>query len=115
MPTSNPSSGASGTVTLTYNGVFHVTMNTSTGTGHITATETGDFVFVPVDSTQPSYTGHFTTWDGVNFNFQNFHTADTFNLRGIGSDGSVLLFHMNDNLTISASGVTNSFSNMRCG
>jgi hypothetical protein len=115
FPTANPCSGATGTVTITFNGEFHVTLNTSTGTGHLTATETGNFVFVPDDPTQPTYTGHFTLWSGENINFQNFQASDTFHQRGIGSDGSVLQFQMNDDLTISASGVTNTFSNMRCG
>ncbi len=115
MPVPNPCSGVPGTVTLTYNGVFHVTMDTSTGTGHFTATQTGDFVFVPDDSTQPTYTGHFTIWDGANVNFTNFTATDTFNLRGIGSDGSVLAFHMDDHITINATGVVVSFDHMHCG
>ena len=116
FPTTNPCSGAAGTVTLTYNGVMHVTMDSSTGTGHFTATSTGDFMFVPVDLTQPTYTGHFTMWDGANGNFTNFEASDTFNLHGTGSDGSVLAFHMDDHITvINTSEVVVSFDHMHCG
>ena len=64
---SNPCTGDLGTLTLTYNGVFHVTELTSgigAGTFWATGTLTGTFSFVPFDSSKPSYTGRFTTWFG---------------------------------------------------
>ncbi len=114
FPVLNPCSGAPGTVTITYNGVFHVTMDTTTGTGHFTTTTAGNFVLVPDDQTQPTYTGHFAIWDGANQNIQNFAATETFNLQGTGSDGSVLKFHEVAHLSFSATGVTISFDKTAC-
>ncbi len=115
FPILNPCSGAPGTLTITYNGVFHVTMDTTTGTGHFTSTSAGDFVFVPDDPTQPTYTGHFAMWDGANQNIQNFAATETLNLRGTGSDGSLLKFHEVAHFSFSATGVTISFDKTACG
>lgn len=71
---SNPCTGDLGTLTLTYNGVFHVTELTSgigAGTFWATGTLTGTFSFVPFDSSKPSYAGRFTTWFGDNDNLRN--------------------------------------------
>ena len=114
-PGANPCTGASGTVTLTFNGVAHVTLNTATGTGHITETQAGDFVIVPDDSTQPTFTGHFAEWDGANFNIQNFAATATLNGHGTGSDGSTITFHMLEHFSVSATGVILSFDQMHCG
>src|SRR5260370_23939074 len=58
FPSNNPCTGAPGTLTLTYNGVFHATELTSgqgAGTFWVTGTMTGAFVFTPDDvATQPS-------------------------------------------------------------
>ncbi len=114
FPNSNPCTGAPGTVTLTFNGVFHVTMDNTTGTGHMTETMTGDFVFVPDDPTQPTFTGHFTSWDGENQNIQNFTATATFNLHGTGSDGSRLQGHFLAHISVSATGITILFDKMTC-
>lgn len=114
----NPCTGVSGTLTLTYNGVFHVTVLTSgqgAGTSWATGTLTGGFSFVPDDAAQPSYTGHFTTWFGDNNNLQNGSETSTLNLHGTGSDGSTLTFHDVAHMSVSASGVTISFDKASCG
>jgi hypothetical protein len=64
FPAANPCTGAPSTATLTYNGVMHYTVNKA-GDVWATGTQTGSFVLVPDDPTQPTYTGHFTTWFGV--------------------------------------------------
>ncbi len=110
----NPCSGVPGTVTLTYNAVFHVT-TLENGTYWATFTQTGTFSFVPVDASQPSYTGHFTIWDGDNWNNRNTTETATFMLRGAGSDGSTLTFHEVEHISSSASGATLSFDKLRCG
>ena len=110
----NPCTGAPGTVTTTFNGVFHVTMDPTTGTGHMTETMTGDFVFVPDDPTQPTVTGHFTGWDGENQNIQNFTATATFNLHGTGSDGSRLQGHILAHISVSATGMTIEFFKATC-
>lgn len=113
-PFANPCSGAPGTLTLTYSGVFHETINPA-GDVHLTTTIQGTFVFVPTDPTQPTYTGHVESWDGLSINHQNSVSHDTLNLTGTGSDGSHLRFHMIDHASVSASGVTLTFSDAVCG
>ena len=110
----NPCTGAPGTLTLTYNAVFHVT-TLANGTYWVTFTQTGAFSFVPFDSSQPSYTGHFTVWDGDNWNNRNTTETVTFMVRGTGSDGSTLMFHEVGHISTSASGATLSFDKLRCG
>src|SRR5258708_17899116 len=118
FPAPNPCTGAPGTVTLTYNGVFHVTALTSghgAGTDWATGTMTGDFVLTPDDPAQPSFTGHFTTWFGNSDNLQNGVEHAILVLHGTGSDGSTLQFHEVSHLSISASGMTVFFDKPTCG
>src|SRR5688572_26721516 len=61
FPEVNPCTGDEGTVTITYNGVFHVT-ELASGEFHLTGTLTGTFVFVPDDPELPTFSGRFTSW-----------------------------------------------------
>jgi hypothetical protein len=113
-----PCTNEPGTVTLTYNGVFHATELTSgqgVGTFWATGTMTGDFVIAPDDATQPSYTGHFATWFGDNNNLHNGTETSTLSLHGTGSDGSTLRFHEVAHLSVSATGLTVIFDKPSCG
>jgi hypothetical protein len=110
----NPCTGALGTLTLTYNAIFHVT-TLANGTYWATFTQTGTFSFVPFDASQPSYTGHFTVWDGDNWNNRNTTETATFSVHGAGSDGSRLTFHETEHVSTSATGMTISFDRPRCG
>ena len=113
--TANPCSGALGTLTLTYNDVFHGTMLPN-GTSWFTGTLTGTLLFIPVDSSNPTYTGHFTNWFGDENNQRNGVEHSTFNVNATGSDGSHLLFHENDQAATNANGVvTVSFQHAFCG
>jgi hypothetical protein len=115
MPSLNPCSGASGTLTTTVNDVFHFTQ-LANGTGWFTFTVEGSFSFLPTDPTQPSYTGHFQQWGNQNTNLHNGNSTFTFNIHGTGSDGSTLAYHEDAHFTMSATGViTVSFDNIRCG
>lgn len=110
----NPCSGADGTLTLTYNDVFHGTIN-KTGSW-FTGTLTGTLLFVPLDPSQPTYSGHFTNWFGDENNLKNDVEPSTFNVNASGSDGSHLVFHENDQATMNANGViTVSFQHAFCG
>jgi hypothetical protein len=119
----NPCSGALGSLTLTYNGVAHVTFLTSgvgAGTGWATFTATGDFAFTPSDPTQPSFTGQFTAWDGESFNLTNFAATGILHVNGTGSDGSSLSFHDVMHVTVlnplsSSPTVVVSFDKPTCG
>jgi hypothetical protein len=118
FPTPNPCSGVSGTVAITYNGVFHATFLTSgvgAGTGWATGTQTGDVVFTPDDPSQPTYTGHFTIWFGDDNNLRNGVEHSTFSVHATGSDGSTLSFHDVAHLSTSATGATFSFDKPTCG
>ena len=110
----NPCTGAPETVTITGNNVSHIT-TLANGTSWATGTSEGTFTFVPTDPTQPTYTGHFTDWFGDNNNLQNGTETSTFNLHGVGSDGSTLTFHEVTHLSVTATGVTMSFDKATCG
>ena len=112
--TPNPCTGVPGTVTITYNGVLHFTVNKA-GDFWATGTQTGSFVLVPDDPTQPTYTGHFTAWFGGSDNQQNEVEHSTFTIHGTGSDGSTLQFHDTMHLSLSANGAVVSFDKPSCG
>ena len=116
FPDTNPCSGAAGIVTLTYNGVVHVTLLRN-GTSHFTITQTGDLVFVPANSAEPTFTGHFTFWDGENENRSSDTDTEIFVVHAVGSDGSTVTIHEVEHVSVSASGVTISFDKpkLTCG
>jgi len=101
--------------------VSHVAVGTGTVGVRATDTKLAGEIFrkpiVPVDPSQPSYTGHFTTWFGDENNKQNEVEHSTFNVHhGVGSDGSILRAHDNAQATMNANGViTVSFDKFRCG
>ena len=110
----NPCSGAPGTLTITYSGFAHVTVNKA-GDEWDTGNLHGDFSFVPNDSTLPTYTGHFQQWFGDSFNRNNSVSHFTFNIHGTGSDGSTLDFHQNAHLNINTDGtISLMFDHMTC-
>jgi hypothetical protein len=90
--TANPCTGDLGTVTTTYNGVFHISFD-DTGGVHVTGTLTGTFEFAPDDASLPSFTGRFTNWFGQNIGANGQGFWSTFSLTGYGSDGSVIHFN----------------------
>ncbi len=114
FPAANPCTGANATVTITVNGVFHVTM-ISTSRSHVAGTETGSFVLAPVDPAQPTYTGHITTRFGANVDPDRMVLTSTFDIHGAGSDGSTLRFHDVLHVTLSDTRVVHIFDKPRCG
>lgn len=109
-----PCLGVPGTITLTYNGVFHVTVNKA-GDLWATGTETGSLIAVPLDTSLPTYTGHFTAWFGTSDNNQNSVDHSTFSIRATGSDGSTITFHDTAHMSTNANGVILSFDKPSCG
>ena len=100
----NPCTGAPGTITLfAQSAVFHITVNSKGFWSTFTATGTASFV--PDDPNQPSYSGHFATWDGENGNLRNGTETATFSIRVTGTDGSVITEHEVAHISFSASGV----------
>ena len=90
--TANPCTGDLGTVTVTSNGVLHMSADATGGT-HVTGTMTGTFEFQPFDASLPSFTGRFTNWFGGNIGANGQGFWSTFSLTGFGSDGSVIHFN----------------------
>ena len=102
------------TITITYNGVLHFTVNKA-GDFWATGTMTGTATAVPLDPSNPSFTGKFTTWFGTSDNKQNGVDHSTFTVHLTGSDGSTIKFHDTAHVSSSASGMTVSFDKARCG
>ena len=85
--TTNPCTGAPGTESVTFKGVAHTSVSAN-GSMHHTATVTGEILFVPDDSSQPTYIGKFTAWDGQNALGATITSTAAFHTTLTGSDGS---------------------------
>jgi hypothetical protein len=81
---------------------------------HITATFAGTFEAVPQDPSQPSFTGHFSSWFGVNSNQKNESDTATFTVVGKGSDGSTARFHVTAHFSVTPNGQVLEFEKPRC-
>ena len=93
----------SGTITQTFNGVIHITINKA-GDVWDTGTMTGPFVLVPDDPTIPTYTGHATTWFGDSINNQNLVSHFTINAHATAPNAPAFDFHEVGHFNTSASG-----------
>ena len=91
-----------GTVTLTYNSVFHFTIRPDGMTFIDTGTQAGTFTLVPTDSTLPSASGNFSDWFddhgvatfGPNGPLNGTDTAmGTMHVQGTFSDGATIDAH----------------------
>jgi len=109
----SPPGPATGMLTITFNGVFHVNVNQA-GDLWITGTQEGAFSFTPFPPRTISYAGHFATWFGASLNKNNAVFHDTFNVHGTGSDGSTLTAHFVNHMSMSASGMTLVFDKFVC-
>ena len=100
------------TITLTSNLVVHETIFDD-GRVHATFTQTGSFSAVPLeDPNLPSFTGKVTIWGGFNQNGNTVNGTFTFNLRGTGSDGSMVSVHFTEHFNERPDGSVNEF--FRC-
>jgi hypothetical protein len=113
FPDVNPCTGDPGQLTVTYNGVFHITDDPNGGF-HVTGTNTGTFTFVPDDPSLPSYTGRFTVWFGGNVTSNSDGFWVTFRVKGTGSDGSELVFNAVEQIHFSNGEVHVEFSMENC-
>jgi hypothetical protein len=87
-----PSCLIAGTITQTFNGVFHITINKA-GDFWVTGTMTGPFVLVPDDHSIPTYTGHATAWFGESDNNQNDVMHFTTNAHATAPNAPAFDFH----------------------
>ncbi len=114
VPCVDPMTGPpTGTLTITTNSVFHVTVNLA-GDLWITGTQEGSVSFTPFDPLRPTYTGHFAAWFGASMNQKNAVFHDAFNLTLTGSDGSTVQAHVVNHFSMSASGMTVVFDKITC-
>jgi hypothetical protein len=95
FPDANPCTGDVGDVTVTYNGVFHITEDPNGGQ-HLTGTQTGTFVFEPDDPAAETVTGKFTVWFGGNITANSEGFWVTTVIKGTGSEGSRFVFNANE-------------------
>jgi ABC-type oligopeptide transport system substrate-binding subunit len=103
----NPCSGATGTLTVAFSGVLHIT-TLDNGTVHVTETLTTTATFVPNDPSQPTYTGHYAESDSFNTNANNVTGTVAFNAIAHGSDGSLIKMHVLYHRTVNAIGTVTS-------
>lgn len=106
----NPCTGVSGTITLTSNSIFHITVRPN-NTVAVTGTDTGTATFVPNDLSQPTYTGRFTDWFGgtgtLDPNTGLLYVGsetDTSHFHLTGSDGSTIMLREVSHETITPNG-----------
>jgi hypothetical protein len=118
VPFANPCTGASGTATMTFSGVLHLTSLSSgpgAGTFQVSGNETGSGQLNPTDPTLPSYSGHFTSQFDTNTHADNGTATINVNIHAVGSDGSQLNVHLVEQVTITTTGVVFSFDHLSCG
>jgi hypothetical protein len=107
-------------ITTNARGVFHVTAagideeDNFIPPYHVTGTVTGTFAAVPSDGTGPTFTGRFTNWFGETEMVTHSTGTTTFSVRGRGSDGSRVSFHLVTHYTITAQGVEFGFEKPSC-
>jgi hypothetical protein len=107
-------------ITINSQGVFHVTAaaideeENFVPPYHVTEASTGTFVAVPSDGTGPTFTGRFTSRIGETEFFAPSTGTTTFSIRGTGSDGSRISFHLVAHYTINALGVEFGFEKPSC-
>lgn len=104
VPFVNPCTGDSGTVTVTFNGVFHQVIR-PTGTFMAVNNIAGEFTFVPDDPTLQTSTGQFASVAPV-AGGANDVFGSVFNVEGRTSDGTKVSLHVVFHHTDNALGVT---------
>lgn len=110
-PAVDPCSGAIGTLTITFQGVIHLTQQDS-GAFHVANMATGTSTFIPDDPNLPTYTGHTTTMAVRNDVIVNHAITSPFNMVLHGSDGSLIREHAIFHLTVHADGTVSAFVNV---
>ena len=119
QPTTNPCTGASGTITGTaHTGFEHITYFTTGPEFWFTSTAEGTATFTPDDPNGVSASGHFAEWFGESFNNKNDVQSNTSTFRLKGSDGSHIVLHEVIHVSTNANGVIIvSFDNvgLHCG
>jgi hypothetical protein len=110
--TVNPYSKASGSMTITFSGVFHATRLTEpTGLeiSRITGGQRGTFTFVPDDPSQPTITGSFRFGLAGKPQPQTGTITFAFRMNGKAQDGSAVIFLQFERAVVSEGALDISF------
>jgi hypothetical protein len=94
-----PAGCIAGDLSISGNGVLHTTVNNA-GDSWTTGTLEG-----AVTDAAAGYSGHGTTWFGLEQNNQNFVAHFTANTRGTLTDGTPISIHQQGQFTINGQGV----------
>ena len=102
----NPCTGNPISLTLHTESVLHMTYFTAPGANEfwITGTDADTFTTSPDPVTGVTFSGHGADWFGGAFNQNNTTMGSTFNLQGIGTDGSHLSAHFVMRITVASFG-----------
>jgi hypothetical protein len=106
FPVVNPCTGETGTLTLDYTEVLHITQTPGTLILHYVDVQTGTLTFTPDGLTTPSAGGHF----GTTFNFESLPPGDADAITqptiyvAHGTDGSNLVVHFLSHFTETPAG-----------
>ena len=109
FPTVNPYTKVSGSMTITFSGVFHAARLTGPIGSAITGGQRGTFTFVPDDPSQATISGRF------GFSLAGKTQPDTdkitfaFMMDGIAQDGSPVSFVQTERAVVSEGGLDISF------
>jgi hypothetical protein len=114
--TVNPYTKVTGTMTIVFSGVFHLTRPTEdaqSGTSRVTGGQLGTFTFVPDDQSQPTISGKFrfrlSGWTQPRTNAILF----VFRMNGVASDGSAFVFLQSERAVVHDEGCDISFGETR--
>ncbi len=112
FPTVNPYTEASGSMTITFSGVFHATRLTEpigSEISRITGSQRGTFTFIPDDPSQLTISGKFRFSLGgkTQPHSEVIHLA--FRMDGMTLDGSRITFVQTERAVVSESGLDISF------
>jgi hypothetical protein len=106
----NPCTGAEGTVTITFNGVFRLTQRPN-DTVSLTSNATGSYLLVPNDPSTPVSSGRFASTDVIGGGANDVETS-VLTAHGTSADGTRFSLVFVTHLTETGTGITLSFD--RC-
>jgi hypothetical protein len=106
VPATNPCTGNPISAMVTTESVFHITFFTAPGANEVwgTGTDVNRFTTTADPVTGVTFTGQGADWFGFSLNQNNTEMGGTFNLTGVGSDGSHVTIHMVMHITVASFG-----------
>lgn len=114
--TVNPYTKVSGTMTIVFSGVFHLTRPTEeaqSGTSRVAGGQMGTFTFVPDDQSQPTINGRFRFRLAGRTQPRTNAIHFVFRMNGVASDGSAFVFLQSERAVVNDEGCDISFGETR--